>query len=207
MIDIISPQFSLFFAAALVLAFTPGASITYVVARTASGGREAGVVSSFGTAIGGLVHVIAAALGLSVIISESAFLFSVIRYAGAGYLIYLGLRLFLTHEIIKVSTDLHPAAKSKLFWEGFAVEALNVKTALFFLALIPQFINPVYSITQQFIVYGVICVALNTTADLIAVFGSRILLSRLKSARPINISSGSILIGLGLFVAANDVRR
>ncbi len=206
-IDFASPEFSLFFIAALVLAFTPGASITYVVARTAAEGKEAGINSAFGTATGGLVHVVAAALGLSVIISESAFLFSVIRYAGACYLIYLGIRLFLAHQSLRVSENLQPAGKLKLFWQGFTVEALNVKTALFFLAFIPQFVNTEHSVVQQFIIYGVICVVLNGTADLIAVLGARVLLNKLNSARFVSFTSGSVLIGLGLFVAVNDVKR
>jgi threonine/homoserine/homoserine lactone efflux protein len=207
MIYFTSPQFSIFFVAALVLAFTPGASITYVVSRTASGGIEAGMNSSFGTAAGGLVHVLAAALGISIIVSESAILFSLVKYIGACYLIYLVVRLILTKESLDLNTDLKPVKKSKLFWEGFTVEALNVKTAIFFLAFIPLFINPSEAVIQQFIIYGAICVALNTTADLIAVFGARALLVKLKSTKPINITSGSVLVSLGLLVAANDTKH
>ena len=153
------------------------------------------------------MHVAAAALGLSALIAKSAVLFSILKYAGACYLIYLGVKLFLSREAFKVPTDLNSSGNSKVFWEGFTVEAFNVKTALFFLAFIPQFVNPAKSIALQFITYGVICVVLNTTADLIAVLGAGYLITKLKSARPLNIISGSTLIGLGIFVAASDAKR
>ena len=207
MIDFASSQFTLFLAAALILAFSPGPGIAYVVARTAAGGKRSGVASSIGTGLGGLVHVAAAAFGLSALIAKSAFLFSFIKYAGACYLIYLGVKVLLSRESFETPIKLQLSNNLKAFRDGFIVEAFNVKTALFFLAFIPQFINPGDSITFLFVFYGIICVFLNTTADLIAVAGTGYLLTKLKSGRPINIISGSTLIGLGIFVAVNDAKR
>jgi len=200
-VDFSSTQFWVFLSAAVILALTPGPGITYVIARTASGGTGDGVASTAGTAVGGLVHVAGAALGLSLIISQSAFLFSILRYAGPCYLIYLGVRILLTRTSTDFSPDIRQVGRFRVFWEGAAVEAFNVKTALFFLAFIPQFINLDLPLPGQFIAYGVICVALNSTVDLLVVFGSLLRLNKLKSAKPLNIASGAILIGLGAYVA------
>ena len=99
MIDIDSLSFSVFLAAALLLAISPGPGVAYVVSRTAAGGRNEGVASAFGTSVGGLVHVAGAALGVSLLIAESAFLFSILKYAGACYLVYLGVRMLLTRAV------------------------------------------------------------------------------------------------------------
>ena len=204
MVDIHSAQFSVFIIAAIVLAFTPGPGIGYVVARTASGGKGDGIVSTLGTAIGGMLHVLAAALGLSIIISESAFLFNVVKYAGGCYLIFLGLRVLLASNTTESDPIVRPISRVKVFWEGVTVEVFNVKTALFFLSFIPQFINPNLPLSNQFILYGTICVALNSFADILAVFGSSFLIEKLKSARPLSIGSGSILIGLGAYILFTD---
>lgn len=129
MIDFSSTQFSIFLIAAVILAFTPGPGITYVIARTASGGKGDGVASTMGTAVGGLVHVAGAALGLSLIISESAILFSILRYAGACYLVYLGIRILLTRTSTTFDPAINQVGRFRVFWEGAAVEAFSVKTA------------------------------------------------------------------------------
>ena len=207
MIDFYSTQFSIFLIAAVILAFTPGPGIAYVIARTASGSKGDGVASTMGTAIGGMVHVVAAALGLSLLISESAFLFSILRYAGACYLIYLAIRILMIPNPTDINPATHNIGKLRVFWEGVAVEAFNVKTALFFLAFIPQFVNPNLPLPSQFVIYGTICVTLNSAVDLLAVFGSGYLLNKFKSAQPLSIGSGTTLIGLGTYVALSDIER
>lgn len=130
-----------FAIAATVLAVTPGPGIAYVVARTVAGGRPEGLASCLGTGIGGMLHVLAAALGLSILVAQSAAAFTVVKYLGAAYLAYLGIRLLLRQDhALAVERVASQGARRALF-EGILVEVLNVKTALFFLAFLPQFID------------------------------------------------------------------
>ena len=201
MIDFGSGQFLLFLSAAILLALSPGPGLAYVIARTAAGGRQAGIASSLGTALGGLAHVAAAALGLSLLIAESAVWFNLLRYLGAAYLIYLGIRLWLNHDTVTGSLSCKTLSHPRIFCEGVAVEAFNVKTALFFLAFLPQFVDPTGNALLQFMLLGGICVLLNTGADLIAVFGSTLVLRRVNTSVWMHRISGSLLIGLGGYVA------
>ena len=194
-----------FLLAAFVLALTPGPGIAYVVARTAAGGRTEGLASCIGTAIGGMFHVVAAAVGLSVLLVESGVAFSVVKYVGAAYLFYLGLRLLLSRQVSSQSAQVPALGSRHALREGVVVEALNVKTALFFLAFLPQFVVPGPPVVLQLVVMGVICVALNTLVDVLAVLGaSRILgseLARRKRERLLTQASGATMVGLGLYVA------
>ncbi len=130
-----------FLFAAAVLAVTPRPGIAYVVARTVAGGRSEGLASCLGTGIGGMLHVLAAALGLSLIIAQSAVAFSLVKYLGAAYLIYLGIRLLLRKDPELTVKPVAPQGVRRALADGVAVEALNVKTALFFLAFLPQFVS------------------------------------------------------------------
>jgi threonine/homoserine/homoserine lactone efflux protein len=194
-----------FIFAALVLAITPGPGLAYVVARTVAGGRTEGLASCFGTAVGGLLHVVAAALGLSLLIAQSAVAFSLVKYLGAAYLIYLGIRLLLRKEQ-PFLVDAAPAQGARrAFFEGVVVEALNVKTALFFLAFLPQFVAPDTSLGEQLALLGGICVALNTAVDVVAVFAADRLLvagtARAARARLLTRTSGLTMLGLGAYLA------
>lgn len=201
MVDFSSAQFSVFLVAAVVLAITPGPGITYVAARTASGGKRHGLASTIGTSLGGLVHVIAAAFGLSVLIAESATIFNIVKYLGACYLLYLGIQTLRTGLSTQLGSDIENSTTVNVFWQGVVVEAFNVKTALFFLAFIPQFVDPQLPIVSQFVVYGTICVVLITGMDLGVVFSSMYIVKKLNSARSLNIASGVVLVLLGLYVA------
>ena len=195
-----------FFIAALVLAVTPGPGIAYVVARTAAGGRAEGLASCIGTGLGGMLHVGAAALGLSVLLAQSAVAFSLVKYIGAAYLVYLGIRLLLSKA---VSAPVHTKSTGsrRALLEGILVEALNVKTALFFLAFLPQFLFSGPAVVVQLVVMGTVCVALNTLVDVAAVLGAARLLgfeaSGRRHARLLSKASGVTLVGLGLYVAAS----
>src|SRR4051812_7819509 len=134
-------SFLAFLLAAVVLAVTPGPGIAYVVARTAAGGRPEGLASCCGTAIGGLLHVLAAALGLSLLVARSAMAFDLVKYLGAAYLVYLGIRLLLRKDGQFAVGPVASQGARRALCEGIAVEALNVKTALFFLAFLPQFVS------------------------------------------------------------------
>jgi threonine/homoserine/homoserine lactone efflux protein len=204
-------QLALYFAVAFVLAVTPGPGIFYVAARTLAGGRAEGVASSFGTGLGGMVHVLAGSLGISAIVLASAELFAALKLVGAAYLIWLGLRTFLSARR-DAPTDLcgGPAAPGtgarRAFREGVLVEALNPKTAAFFLAFIPQFVDPTQgNVALQFVLLGLVSVALNTLADVVVAFAASGI-RRGAAARPTVIrrlreASGAAMVALGIGLA------
>src|ERR1700722_17764981 len=136
---VITSRLPIFLGAALVLAITPGPGIFYVLARSLRGGRREGVLSAAGTFLGGLVHVAAAAFGLSAILAASAIAFEIVKYAGAAYLIYLGYRMIRSRE--QGMHDSDPGVSGGTFAQGVMTEVLNPKTALFFLSFIPQFVS------------------------------------------------------------------
>lgn len=194
-----------FSVAAVVLAITPGPGIAYVVARTVAGGRKEGLASCLGTGMGGMAHVLAAAMGLSVIVAQSALAFNLVKYVGAAYLVYLGVRLLMRTEAgLNIGPVTAQGARRALL-EGVVVEALNVKTALFFLAFLPQFVAAGEPLAPQLVLLGSICVALNTLVDVAAVFAADGLLqsgtARAARARLLTRASGATLIGLGAWLA------
>jgi threonine/homoserine/homoserine lactone efflux protein len=200
-------RFLLFFAAAVLLAVTPGPGIFYVLARSLAGGRREGILSSIGTFVGGLFHVFAAALGVSAILAASAVAFHTVKYAGAAYLVYLGIRMIGTRNAEQSIATSAPTPNA--FRQGILTEALNPKTALFFLSFIPQFISaPAGHIFAQFVILGAISVILNTTADLLVVLAAAPLEQKLKrNIRFRNrqrVTSGLGMIGLGAYVALAD---
>ena len=200
-----SANLSLFLLAAAIIAAIPGPGIFYVAARTLSGGRQAGFASTFGTALGGLVHVVAGALGVSAIILASAQLFAGLKLAGAVYLIWLGIR---TIREAGHALPVQPARAGKLqaFRQGVVVEALNPKTAAFFLAFIPQFLEPAFGHPAlQFMVLGVISVTLNTLADVVVVAVAAAAHARLvrrpRWVQHLRQGSGLFIAGLGISLA------
>ena len=197
-----------FLIAAIILAITPGPGIAYVVARTVAGGRAEGLASCFGTGIGGMLHVLAAALGLSLIVAQSAVAFNLVKYLGAAYLIYLGIRLLLRANQAFAVKPVAAQGVRRAFSEGVMVEALNVKTALFFLAFLPQFVSAAAPLVPQLVLLGSICVALNTLVDVIAVLAAERLLksqsARAARARLLTRFSGATMIGLGAYLAVAE---
>jgi threonine/homoserine/homoserine lactone efflux protein len=194
-----------FLLAAIVLAVTPGPGIAYVVARTVSGGRAEGLASCLGTGIGGLAHVLAAALGLSIVIAQSALAFALVKILGVVYLVYLGVRLLMRKEVPAGPGRVTPQGPRRALLEGVAVEVLNVKTALFFLAFLPQFVDAGAPLVPQLVLLGSVCVLLNTLVDVVAVFAAERLLAsqavRSSRARLLTRISGATMIGLGAFLA------
>jgi len=217
-------RLTVFIAAALVLAVTPGPGIFYVLARTLAGGRREGFASSIGTFFGGLFHVFAAALGISAILAASAVAFHTVKYAGAAYLVFLGIKMIRSRD---TELPLHtPAPSNGAFSQGIATEALNPKTALFFLSFIPQFVAPERGhVFLQFVALGVLSVSLNTAADLVVVaLASRALRSTAGLQRQLRLrlplpgkhevgvtpaaaartASGLGMIGLGAYLALSE---
>jgi len=199
----------LFLSAALLLAIAPGPGMLYVLARSLAGGRREGILSSIGTFFGGMVHVVSAAIGVSVILARSALAFATVKYAGAGYLCFLGVRMILDAfrnngiESIAVVRERNP------LWQGVATEVLNPKTALFFLSFIPQFVNrSAGHVFLQFVVLGTISVCLNTSADLVVTLLAGPLGNRIRSSatfrRRQRTVTGLIMIGLGTYLASSE---
>ena len=200
---------SLFLTAALLLAIAPGPGMLYVLARSLAGGRREGVLSSLGTFVGGMVHVLAAAAGVSVILARSAVAFATVKYAGAAYLCFLGVRMIL--EARRDTGSLPAEAFAPVrnpFWQGIATEVLNPKTALFFLSFIPQFVDRLSGhVFLQFLILGTISVTLNTSADLVVTMFAGPLGNKIRSSagfrRTQRQATGAIMIGLGTYLAAS----
>ena len=191
---------SLFLAAALVVAITPGPGIFYVAARTLAGGRGEGVASSIGLGLGGLVHVIAGAIGISALVMASAEAFAIVKIFGAAYLVWLGLKAW-REASVPLPTDVRTTGSRHALREGIIVEALNPKTAAFFLAFIPQSVDASQPVAAQFVVLGLISVALNTSADIVVTYAAATARAGLED-RPSRIMlarqiSGAVMCGLG----------
>jgi len=205
-------RFFLFLTAAVLLAIAPGPGMLYVLARSLAGGKREGVLSALGTFLGGMVHVFAAAMGVSIILARSALAFAAVKYVGAAYLCFLGVRMILDARRDNGSADLNATALKPArnpLWQGVATEVLNLKTALFFLSFIPQFVaRGEGHVFLQFVTLGTISVVLNTTADLIVIalagpLGERIRASA-KFRRRQRTVTGSIMIGLGTYLATSE---
>lgn len=154
-------SFQLFLITCSILVVSPGPDTLYVLARSLGQGRRAGVISALGICCGFLVHITAAVIGLSAILMTSALAFAAVKFVGAGYLIYLGIRTLMDRAKGLDIPQLTTAAYHRLFRQGFMTNVLNPKVALFFLAFMPQFVDPARStVTLQVIVYGLIDMAM-----------------------------------------------
>lgn len=156
-----------FVTAAIILLVIPGPAVLYVITRSTEQGTKAGLVSVCGIQAGTLVHAAAAALGVSAILMASAMAFAVLKYAGAGYLIYLGCKkLFGKKKTDADSKPLPPQSMKAIFWQGMVVNVLNPKCALFFFAFLPQFINPATgNVTGQVLLFGLLFTVLAFITD------------------------------------------
>ena len=197
---------AVFMLASLALAVVPGPAVLYIVARSVDQGRAAGLVSSFGIATGGLVHVLAATLGLSALLASSATAFTVVKYAGAAYLIVLGVRRLLTREEPEDEIAAKPRARRRLFLDGVVVNVLNPKTALFFLAFLPQFVDPdAAAAPLQILELGLVFVAIALCSDSLWALAAGTLGAWLRRSRwYLGVKrwvTGTIFVGLGLSTA------
>jgi threonine/homoserine/homoserine lactone efflux protein len=212
-----STRFLLFFTAALLLAIAPGPGMLYVLARSLAGEKREGVLSAFGTFLGGMVHVFAAALGVSIILAKSAVAFATVKYVGAAYLCFLGVRMIIdarkekadAEDVVSQQAGRPAKTARNPRWRGVATEVLNPKTALFFLSFIPQFVNRGGGhVFLQFVALGTVSVVMNTTADLIVIamagpLGERIRASATFRRRQRTVT-GAIMIGLGTYLATSE---
>jgi threonine/homoserine/homoserine lactone efflux protein len=161
-----STSLTIFITAALALLLVPSPAVLYIVARSIEQGRVAGFISTLGIGLGSVVHVVFAALGLSTLLMKSALAFSIVKYFGAAYLVYLGIRTLATkREASSIEND-EKVKLSRIFSQGFIVNLLNPKTAIFFFAFLPQFVSPERGpIAMQIIVLGIIFVVLAIMSD------------------------------------------
>jgi len=158
----------LFCVTALVLIITPGPNQLYIIARSSSQGRKAGILSVLGVDSGTLVHVIAASLGLSALLASSALAFSIVKYAGAAYLIYLGIRTWLGGTDTPELAAPELSSGTRIFFQGMVTNVLNPKVALFFLAFLPQFVNkPGGHVAEQMLLFGIIFTLMGIGVDLV----------------------------------------
>ena len=197
----------LFVVAALALLVVPGPAVLYIVARSVAQGRTAGFVSDLGIHSATLVHVAAASLGLSALLASSAIAFSIVKYAGAAYLIWIGLRkIFSREDNPEVGAALKPRSHARLFREGFVVNLLNPKTALFFLAFLPQFVEVGRGhVAMQIAFLGLVFTLLGLVSDGCYAFAAGTLGDRLRHSRAYlrfeRYVSGVVFIGLGVTAA------
>ena len=203
---IIPARLPLFILSALVLLLTPGPAVLYIITRSVDQGRRAGLASVLGVELGNSAHVVAATLGLSAILLASATAFSIVKYAGAAYLVYLGIRALLRPAALKAVQPGAPKNLSRAFVQGVVVATLNPKTALFFLAFLPQFVDVSKgSINMQFFFLGFLFVAMAVITDglyaLLSGAAGGLLRRSVWFLRFQRYVAGTIYIGLGLTAA------
>lgn len=206
------PTLLVFTAAALILLVTPGPAVLYIVARSIDQGRIAGVVSVLGIGLGTMVHVLAAALGISALLVSSAAAFNVVKFLGAGYLIYLGVRKLLERDLPTDSVETEPQPLSRVFTQGIVVNILNPKLALFFFAFLPQFIDPARGpVAWQILFLGTLFVVLGIFSDSIYALLAGSAGSWLKQSRAFlrgqRYFAGGAYIALGVVAAASGSKQ
>jgi len=206
------PNISIFLLAALILLLTPGPAVLYIVARSLDQGRLAGFVSVFSIEVGNFVHVLAATLGLSAILVSSALAFSIVKYMGAAYLIYLGVRRLLARETAHQPATFQRQSLRRIFRQGVLVAILNPKTALFFFAFLPQFVDSSKSsFTIQLLTLGCLFVLMAIVTDSLYALLAGTVGQWLKGSRSFmrveRYLVGTVYIGLGVMAALADIKR
>jgi threonine/homoserine/homoserine lactone efflux protein len=198
---------AVFCVAAIALIVVPGPAVTYIVTQSVDKGRRAGLLSALGVACGGLVHVAAAAIGLSALLASSAEAFTVVKLAGAAYLIVIGVRRMLGRDGAEdEDAEPVPTSNRRVFAQGALVNVLNPKTALFFLAFLPQFVDPeLGSVGLQAAVLGTVFVAMAVISDCTYALAASALAGRLgrsdRAKRMRRLVSGGIFVALGATAA------
>jgi threonine/homoserine/homoserine lactone efflux protein len=199
-----SATFGVFLVASFILAITPGPGVIYVVTHTLRQGRRAGLASVLGIALGNFANAAAASLGLAALLATSASALTILKLAGAAYLVFLGVRAFLAHPTaVEPATRGH--ARIRIFADGFIVALLNPKTALFFAALLPQFIDPAQSLIDQSLMLGGVFVSIAACTDSIYVMAAAALSRTLSASSAVQslsrYLSAATFIALGVYAA------
>jgi len=199
-------------AAASILVLMPGPNTLYIIARSVQRGRRAGIISSIGVQVGTLIHIVAAAFGLSALLLSSALAFNAVKYAGAAYLIYFGVKALLTKEQIGPTREIQKSSLSRVFYQGVVVNLPNPKTALFFFAFLPQFIDATRGrVVTQIVLLGTILVFIGTLSDsvyeLAAGSVGAWLRGNLGFLRAQRYFAGSVYLGLGVATALSGAHK
>lgn len=207
-----SSQLYFFILAALALLLVPGPAVLYITARSANQGRMAGLVSVFAIETANLIQAVAAALGLSAILLSSALAFDVVKYVGAAYLIYLGIRKLLASGPRLEGEQFKHESLSRVYWQGFIVNILNPKTALFFFAFLPQFINPdAGNATSQTLLLGFVFVGMAIITDSLYALIASSLAEKLAGNKHFQKGqgyfAGLVYVGLGITTALTGSRK
>lgn len=202
-------SYLLFIFASIILCIVPGPDMVYLLSRSIAQGKRAGVMAALGINVGAYVHLFAAIIGLSAILATSAFAFTVIKWLGAAYLIYIGIQAILSSNPLNLETGkLQQQKDATIFWQGFLSDVLNPKVALFFLAFLPQFIEPnSNNPTLQLLTLGLTVNIIGITTNLLLVYFSALVTKKLRNnklvSRWLSKVMGSIFILLG-FKLANE---
>ncbi|MGH2846594.1 MAG: LysE family translocator [Thermoleophilaceae bacterium] len=197
----------LFAGSAATLVLIPGPNLIYIVTRSVEAGRRAGLASVLGVETGTMVHVAAAAFGLSALLASSAVAFEVVKYAGVAYLVYLGVRSLRPGEARNGAAPSKPAGLPRTIGEGLLVNLLNPKVSLFFLALLPQFVDPGRGgAASQVLVLGAVFIAIAATLDLLFVLAAGMLGERLRGGGGRRFAGG-VYLALAALAAAGGPRR
>ena len=202
----------LFMGAAVALLLLPGPAVLYITTRSATQGRLAGLVSVLAIETANFMQAVAAALGLSAILMSSALAFDVVKYLGAAYLIYLGIRKLMVSDNGAENEAVKPESLTRIYWQGFAVNILNPKTALFFFAFLPQFIDPTKgNVTGQNLLLGAIFVGLALITDSLYALLASSLAGKLNGNKRFQNGqryfAGLVYIGLGITTALTGSRK
>ena len=205
-------QLYLFMGAALALLLVPGPAVLYITARSASQGRLAGLVSVLAIETANFLQAVAAALGLSAILLSSALAFDVVKYLGAAYLVFLGVRKLLSRDGQGGQEVVKRESLSRIYWQGFLVNILNPKTALFFFAFLPQFVDPARgNVIGQNLFLGAVFVGMAIVTDSLYALLASSLASKLTGNRRFQTGgryfAGLVYIGLGITTALTGARK
>jgi threonine/homoserine/homoserine lactone efflux protein len=205
-------QLYLFLGASLALLLVPGPAVLYITARSANQGRLAGLVSVLAIETANFLQAVAATLGLSAILLSSALAFDVVKYLGAAYLLYLGVRKLLVSEEGTAPGEIKPESLSRIYWQGFAINLLNPKTALFFFAFLPQFVDPAMgNVTAQTLLLGTIFVGMALITDSLYAMLASSLANRLRGSRHFQKGqryfAGLVYVGLGITTALTGSKK
>jgi threonine/homoserine/homoserine lactone efflux protein len=201
---------AIFVSIVVIIVVTPGPNSLYIVARTLHGGYYAGLASCLGILFATLTHIIAASVGLTALLSSSPVIFNILKYAGAIYLVWMGLRTITSKHTSETTVQTEKTKLGATMYQGFVINLLNPKTALFFLAFLPQFVNiSAGRVEGQIILLGTIVAILGTTSDslhaLVAAWARRRLQQNFLFVRSLRYVSASVYIGLGLFAALKAI--
>lgn len=204
--DVLPANLLLFVTASLALLLVPGPAVLYIMTRSIDQGRKAGLISVAGIHSGTFVHILAAALGLSAILLSSALAFDIVKYLGAAYLIYLGVKKLLGKDEHDSTETVQKQSLKQIYKQGVIVNVLNPKTALFFFAFLPQFVDPTHgSVSLQILLLGLIFMGLGAITDSTYALVSSLLAGRLRESRRFKqvqrYFSGTVFVGLGITAA------